>query len=357
MSFIYAPVSTHRYHQLNFWHPHCLFNPVRQMPDLRELNVDGEYFADCGGYQLYQYSGSGTKRCLVVPRAKIQNGKDFFVIDPLELCERYGMMGIKYGFTVDQPMSDEQTETEFYLSLKNGHRWAKLMIDYRPKLCPETQLLIPLHFNTKSQLHHCYDEMSTLNPDGYAFAMRGDFDLPWIVRIALTLSFLHSKNVKKVHMFGSSRREVMVIGAAAIGLEMFEQLSFDSRTWNTRIWNGPSLEGSKYYDAESNKWKYVGNERLDIVVPSGMLQDGNLPEIADEQLSMQMLMLHNAYSISQQAALMATKAQDLDDYREYIKENIGGLMKDRLLQAIQILEDAVCKDYEFVENWMQRYWH
>ena len=75
--------------------------------------------------------------------------------------------------------------------------------------------------------------MSALEPDGYAFPVRGHTTWNYLMRIAFALTFLNSMGVKKVHLFGSSKPEIIIISAAALCLGMFEQITFDSSTWRT----------------------------------------------------------------------------------------------------------------------------
>jgi hypothetical protein len=197
--------------------------------------------------------------------------------------------------------------------------------------------------------------MSQLSPDGYAFPLRGGFEHYWIIRIACTLSFLYSKGVQKVHMFGSSRKEVILIGAAAIGLGMFEQLSFDSRTWNTLIFD----KRPKYFDPHTLKGKRIQTGKaIDILLPSQLLQTDqystvNLNKMQKERL----LMLHNAMAISQYAEDMANRAKEPNRFRQYLnKQRYLASKKDRLLIAINILEKTVNSGYGFVERWLRWIW-
>ena len=197
--------------------------------------------------------------------------------------------------------------------------------------------------------------MSQLSPDGYAFPVRGSFDFYWIIRIACTLSFLYSKGVQKVHMFGSSRKEVIVIGAAAIGLGMFEQVSLDSRTWNTLLFD----KRPKYFDPYTLKGKRIQNEKvIEILLPSQLLQtDQYLTVNLNKTQRERLLMLHNAMAISHYAEYMANRAEELNRFKEYLNEQrYLASKKDRLLIAINILEETVSSGYGFVKRWLKWIW-
>ena len=180
--------------------------------------------------------------------------------------------------------------------------------------------------------------------------MRGSFDLAWLVRIACTLSFLSSMGVKKVHLFGSSRREVIFIGAAALGLQMFDQVSFDSRTWNTLLFD----KRPKYFDTKTLKGYHIKNEKIiDILTPTRLITKLKIYPFNSKNRK-RLLMLHNALAISQFSDEMARRAKDIDKFKKYISNQCYLASKrDRLLVAIDILNMSVKHGYDFVEKWLR----
>jgi hypothetical protein len=156
MKFFYVPVSTGNDCLVNQYHPHTLFNPTRQNFDtLKNINrtEKAENFADSGGLQLISYENSLEKSCMVIPGVGIKNRKNLIVIDPIDLCRCYGKLDIKFGFTLDHPISDIASISECNERLENSYGWAALMFEVRKDLCPNTEFLVPLQFITKPQLH------------------------------------------------------------------------------------------------------------------------------------------------------------------------------------------------------------
>ena len=346
MRLIYTPVSTSSKDLINCLHPNCFFNPVREMP--KNINTSGknEYFADSGGYQIFHYTEKQIKPVIVIPSVGIRNTPNRLVIDPIDLCERFGRLGIKYGFTLDIPLSNEPSEEEFTKNLEESYRWAQLMFQHRYSLCPDTRFLIPLHYSTKDDLHRYFDRMSELNPEGYAFAVRDQFyDLAWNVWVACTLSFLHSKGVQKAHMLGSSREEVIMIGAAALGLRLFKQISFDSRSWNTLRLKGPPW----YFDPVKRQRVYLRSDFFqNTYLSKSVLRKTNLGE---------RLMLSNAWAISEQANRTLERAKDIESLKKYIQEHQNLKRKrEKILTSISILEGTAERGYGFVERWLGRSW-
>lgn len=350
MRFIYSPVSTHTNSLINLHHPYTLFNPLRQADLEPPLDPEGEFyenFADSGGYQIYRYFKNVTKRCLVIPGVKNKNGSRFIIIDPIHQCRKYGELNIKWAFTLDHPLSDNPTEEEYRLNLEKSYNWAKLMFDIRNSLCPVTEFLIPLHFRNKPELHHYYEVMSTLNPDGYAFPARFDLSLRGVIRIACTLSFLHCKQVPKVHIFGRSCKEIIFIGAAAVGLGMFDQLSFDSRTWNQSLF-GPDIKHIDPYTLRHTK--IFDNLPASSLLSYKVAEELGLTIIdINTKIGIELLMLHNAFAITEYANQIADRARHIGSYREFIKKQ-PYISRKNLDLAVQILELSVQKGYFYLDR-------
>ncbi|GAG09998.1 unnamed protein product, partial [marine sediment metagenome] len=130
---------------------------------------------------------------------------------------------------------------------------------------------------------------------------------------------------------------------------------FDSRTWNTLMFD----KLPKYFDPYTLKGKRIQTEKvIDILLPSQILQTeqysaANLNKTQRERL----LMLHNAMAISQYAENMANRAKELNRFKQYLNEHrYLASKKDRLLIAINILEETVNNGYGFVKRWLRWIW-
>lgn len=354
MSLIYVPVSTDYDCLINQYHPHPLFNPIRQ--DINRLietkiNFHGATFCDSGGLQLVNFEKDPDKPCMVVVGVGIRKLKNITIIDPIDVCRCYGKMKIKFGFTLDHPMSYVPGPDEYNKKLRNSYRWASFMFNVREWLCPDTKLLIPLQFTSKAQLHEYFERMESLQPDGYAFPGRGRWCSAKAITIACTLCYLHSKKVEKVHLLGSSRREIIIIAAAAIGLRMYKQLSFDSRTWNTINFNRKLIiidPGT----LSQRKIKSIRWEDLYLIEP--LLRD----KLFDfEEENKRILMLHNAYAITKYADRIANIATDIAYLKAYLPLlRIRGKSLKRVLTAIDIFDTYLNKGYGFIEKWLSGIW-
>jgi hypothetical protein len=354
VSLKYVPVSTDYDCLVNRHHPHPLFNPIRQDVDQLRATIhrsDVAPFCDSGGLQLFNFEDDPDKPCIVVAGVGIRKHNKLTVIDPIDVCKCYGELKVKYGFTLDHPLPKVPGPNDYDKRLENSYRWAKIMFKEKQDLCPHTKLLTPLQFITKVQLHEYFDRMAPLRPDGYAFPARGRWCFSKAITLACTLCYLHSKKVRTVHLLGSSRREIIIIAAAAIGLRMFKQLSFDSRTWNTRNFNKDLI----MIDSRTLSQRVVSKvkpEYLYLIKPS--LVDLYFDIDASNK---KLLMLNNAFAITQYADRLANIASATADLKEYLPFlRIGGNGLKRVLTAIDIFETYLDKGYGFIEKWLSGIW-
>ena len=365
MSLIHAPVVTGNKDLILEYYSHCFFNPTNFVPRLdftERIQVISEFFSDSGGYQIYSINqnridGFTEKQCVVIPGVRTRNSVKHLIIDPIDICRKYGKLNIVYGFTLDYPLSDNSTEKEYSYKLEKSYTWAKLMFRYRHDLCPNTNLLIPLHYISKDQLHAYYNKMSSLKPNGYAFPVRGRDSFKGYIWIVCSLCFLHHKGVDQVHMFGSARPEIIIIGAAAIGLNMFKQLSFDARTWNTVSFNSGIVY---YFDPETLKRKSIQKDTyIDILMPNHLLKRINRKEVPlTKTFKKRIIMLHNVLAIDHYTRKMVARSKNIDDLKRFIatQSNFSQKKQDRLIMAIKILEESKKKGYGFIEKWLQWIW-
>jgi hypothetical protein len=254
---------------------------------------------------------------------------------------------------LDHPLSDNASEEEYEDNLLKSYEWAKLMIGLREDLCPTTKLLIPLHFYTEQQLRHYFYKMSILKSHGYAIPVRDTSIWEDMVRIAYTLCYLQHKKVKIVHMFGSSRAEIIILGAAATGLGMFQQLSFDSTSWNTARYE------IKYMNPKTLGLHSVNHiRRIKLNLPESLIQELQSSNVIDAALQKKLILLHNVFAISHYANAMLKHAKDTDALKIFI-ENASHLSieRRRLLASICILQTSMKRGFPYVEKWFNWIWN
>ena len=173
---------------------HGFINSIRSPPTeaaLKELRHPPELMCDSGGFQIYKakegiLNGNANYHVFVIPGAGNRRYKGYQILDPIRLCEMYGNLDIKYGFTLDYPIVDGSDE-EYIDHLEKSCECAEIRCLSVRNFAPDTNLLVPLQFSTKDQLHNYYDEMSGLCPDGYGFPVRGLTSWGYLQRIVYTL--------------------------------------------------------------------------------------------------------------------------------------------------------------------------
>lgn len=324
--------------------------------------IDQYVYCDSGGFQIYEIEKNlrkkkSTKKWGIIPGVGTKDSKKRLIIDPIDVCRIYGRMHIKYGFTVDIPLCENATYQESKESLDQSFKWAKLMFHFQKKYCPKTNLLIPLHYLTKQNLYNSFEMMSTLNPYGYAIPARSTDNYDDFVCLAYAMCFLYHKGVNHFHLLGSSRTEIIILGAVAIALKMFDRVSFDSRSWNTATYENPYCF-PKYFDPKTLKQIYPSGEKKTLLLPKSIRDKVVRKEIGTSFDSRKyLILLHNIMATQEYAQEMVRRAQDIDRLKIYIKnEPQLRLQRERLIAAIDLLRKTSKKGYPFVDSLYDYLW-
>jgi hypothetical protein len=326
---------------------------------LQGLEVYPSLLSDSGGFQIYQslskiMNGEKAEKIEIIPGAGIHRRNGVLILDPIDLCEEYGTLDVKCGFTIDIPLVEASKE-EYKDHLIKSYECAEIMFDCRLDFCPDTQLFIPLHFRTKEQLHRYFNKMSTLSPDGFAFPVRDDTSLEYLMKIAYALSFLHAKRVQHVHMFGSCKPEIIVIGAAAIGLEMFKRITFDSSTWDTGRNNPPKL-------LKPNTLKQKDIRKLEVyrpTLPKALTQNlKGYKQYLPRSYFYKLILLNNALNVNRLTQKMTEMAEDIEQLKWFIKISADyEPVRAMLLHAIRLLQKASEDGYKYIEKEFDFIWY
>lgn len=200
--------------------------------------------------------------------------------------------------------------------------------------------------------------MSPLKPEGYAIPAFKQRTLDDVKKISYTLSFLHGKGVKKVHLLGTSNRVLIAIMAAAIGQKMFETISFDSRTWNnaTKIFKkNKSAENEDYFYINPitlGKQNIVpGETKIIHFLPRRLKGQISFDPNEDFRSAKEKIYFFNAFAIRRYAKRLADKANDITGLLNYLPD--AGFSDSELKKAsdgIQILMESVTKGFANVRE-------
>jgi hypothetical protein len=153
-------------------------------------------------------------------------------------------------------------------------------------------------------------------------------------------------------MFGSSRAEIIILGAAVTGLGMFQQLSFDSTSWNTAIY------GIKYLDPKTLGRHSVDDiRRIKLNLPKSLIQELQ-STVIDRALQNKLILLHNVFATSHYANAMLKRAKDIEALKRFI-ENAPhlGIERRRLLASIGILHTSMELGFPYIEEWFNCIWN
>lgn len=320
------------------------------------------FFCDSGGFQIYKIEkdrrkNKATKRWDIIPGVGTKNNSKRLIIDPIDVCRVYGRMRIKYGFTVDVPFCGDATHQEIKDNCHQSFKWAELMFRFRKKYCPKTNLLIPLHYRSKQELYDSFNMMSTLNPEGYAIPVRNTDNYDDFVKLAYSMCYLHYKGVEIFHMLGSSRAEIIILGATAIALNMFDQVSFDSISYNTAIYENPNYL-PKYFEPKTLKAIKISGDQRTLILPK-KIKDKVLRQEEGTSFDSRkyLILLHNIMATQEYAREMVKCAQSITRLKRYVNSQ-GHLSeeRDRLTVAVDLLSKTVSKGYPFIDSWYDYLW-
>ena len=362
MELIYTPALSSKDLIIFSYIHHCFINMVRSMPSaamLQNLEIYPNLLCDSGGFQIYKIifkilNGEKTEKFAIIPGAGIHRRKGVFILDPIDLCEKYGKLYVKCGFTLDFPQVVGSAE-EYKDHLFKSYECAEMMFDCRQDFCPDTKLFIPLHFSTKEQLHRYFDKMSTLSPDGYAFPVRDDTSWEYLMRIAYVLSFLHGKGVQRVHMFGSCKPEIIIVGAAAIGLEMFERITFDSSTWDTARNNPP-----KHLEPNTLKQKDIrGLNVFRPMLPKSLIRKlKGYEKYLPKSYFYKLVVFDNVLNVNRLTQKMTEIAENIDQLKWFVKTSADfEPVSAMLMHAIGLLQKASTEEYKYFEKDFDYIWY
>ena len=118
-----------------------------------------------------------------------------------------------------------QQKKAFQDSIKRNVQWAKDCIDIRNTHLPETQIFLPVQGFSVEDLDYFLDRVGTRAFDGLSLPMRIFKDTGRLLDLLLQL---RNRKIKKVHLLGTSRMDVILLAAYLTKQDLFHFISFDS---------------------------------------------------------------------------------------------------------------------------------
>ena len=207
----------------------CMINPFYPISsrDTAHLAAKEIVFADSTGFQAL-LSFPTKRRVVLSTVARPEESTDeVLFLNPFHNCMESARTHTTTAFLIDYPTDKDDTDEVYNWKLRMSQQARDLTLPLAAKLCPETALAIALQPRHMGELESYFDDMAVPEVRTYGFPLRDSN----VLDIAYVLSFLHEREVPKVHMLGSSAPHRIMVLAAAAGLGMFERITFDSNTW------------------------------------------------------------------------------------------------------------------------------
>lgn len=232
--FIYYPVDPRVNRKALELSQAYLSNPLWPLPtEYLDFVQRKTVLCDSAGLQLLKLINKG-KRPLVGPMLKTKRRKNgVLTIGTVSNCMEYARLGSKIAFLIDFPSREDDSDSVFYWKLGESIRARNHMLKIINYISPYTKPAIALQPRNPLEVAKYFGLISTPSVRIYGYPARSPSDY---LGNAYVLSFLHHAGVRHVHFLGSSAASIIYLLAQALALEMFDEASFDSFTWNRRKW-------------------------------------------------------------------------------------------------------------------------
>lgn len=339
--------------------PHCrtcMLNASRPVPDNCLEHLRRMYFIACdsGGYQIYTALAQN-KKVAVGPLLRTNdNDPDILTLGTMDQCAEYGRIKANLGLTIDYPVNFDDSDEVYYEKLFETREATEQMLSVAPYLCPNTELAIALQARNPLEVEHNFCFMFTPKVGTYAYPVRARNEPEDAPGNAFVLSFLHDVGVRSVHFLGSSAPSVIFILAQALGLGMFERVTFDSFTWKQR-----AHAGFKYFDPHTLSAIPVAphtNLRRELAKYPGVFEK-TLGQLDPPKwvLAEKFADTYNIMAIEnfKDGVLSIAQEGELERFlRQFPKY---GHRKQHLLEALRLLEESIGHGHEYVsKHWRDK---
>ena len=311
---------------------------------------------DSGGLQIFEASEKG-KRVAVGPMLRTRNNRSVLTLGTIDNCMIYRRTKSTMALMIDRPVYLDDSDFEYYKKLLKSRKARDQMLRAAHHLCPNTDLIIALQPRNPLEIANYFSWIYTPYVRIYAYPIRSIRNKPKdALGNAYALSFLSNVGIKHVHFLGSNAPPIIFLLAHAIALGMFNQASFDSRTWDQQSFSGIRyLHPITLNPVPSIKIKSLhpnSNLRTVLKKHNGIFEATlgcfNPPEwvVAHDWLGiLNIKIIENFKDVVLSAALNS-------DLKHFIKEfpKYGQKGKEQMIEAIDLLEESVEYEHDHIEQ-------
>jgi hypothetical protein len=354
-----------------------MYYPVAPVSDKKALELTKTYFAnaaspvslkdlnklinkvvstDSGGLQAFRALKKG-KIFIFGTLVKTRlNDPDVFILGIPGQCREYERMNSFLAMCIDLPTRTDDTGLIYWWKLSQSRKARDQMLALAKYICPETRLAIVLQPRNPMEVKNYFCFIFTPLVRRYAFPIRNFRNKPKDqLGNAYVLSFLHHMGIRHVHFLGSNAPPIIFLLAKALSLNMFDEASFDSRTWDQA-----SISGYRYLNPETlssvptkNEGQLNPNENLRTVLRkyNGLFESAlecfNPP---DWVLVEEWLGICNIRLIERFKDMVLNIAMN-NDLPYFIKQFPKyGKSKEMILEALDLLEESKEYGHDYIEQ-------
>lgn len=189
-------------------------------------------YLDSGGFQIIQLENKRvrSKKLTFNPKEPLIFSGTELNITPEHVIEAAAKMNPNIVSALDYPIAAKdgfhEKEVEFHMKLGINVLWSQRSAQLRKELCPHVQLFIPVQCFTIKQFDLFMYYIKDLEFDGLSLPIR-NLSPP---EIALFLTRFYQMGIRKVHILGTTKWDVMALGAY-MARHIFDWVSIDSTSW------------------------------------------------------------------------------------------------------------------------------
>ena len=332
----------------------CLVNAVYP-PSPKKLDIlkGKRVFCDSGGRRILRELKAGNTVAFG-PKLRT-NPKDphTFTLGVEQHCRFYSQFESPLAMSIDFPAETGDSDHLYNWKLAQSCAARDHFLTLAPNLCPNVELVIALQPRGPRELEQYFRQIYTPAVTTYAWPAKYRNSTKYALGNAYVLSYLHWAGIRHVHFLGSSSPAVIFILSWALALGLFERLSFDSLSWNTRVYDKPRFLQPENLSLTSEPLDPQADLRTELNTHPGLDQSAIKQFISPEEervIAKDWVGILNVLAIERFKNEVLENALANDLFRFLTEFRKRGYQNGKLVDALHLLEDAREHGHKYVKQ-------
>lgn len=329
--------------------------PNNFLKHLKKKNVA----TDSGGFQIFKALNNGRMVMVHSLFKTTIDDSDVLALGTIDQCKEYARMHSNIAMCIDFPVLIDDTDLTYWWKLSQSRKARDEMLALSKHFCPNTRLAIALQPRRPIEIKDYFGHMYTSAINIYAYPIRTSRNKPEdAIKNAYVLSFMHDVGIKHCHFLGSNSPAIIFLLAQAAALNMFDRVSFDSTTWNQRMYSS----GFKYLHPYT--LSAMPKKKGSYFLPKADLRSvlAQYPDVFEDILGRfnpskpawieDWAGIYNIETINhfKNRALQLAKTNELRHYIKTEFNKYNDLQKEVILDGFDLLKESKQRGLEYVEQ-------